>query len=233
MNKVRLNSVPSPTFNNLFPVQRLGGTTKMKYLIFLFLIILFYNSKAQLHDVAISVQNINDSCNYGEQIILRDTNKDSVYDFIRRSFCDFSNKDDSLLVFGNGEILSGMTGDLLEGSFESNYFKIKIIDPFTETTYAYIEYDSSNNVAVLRFIPTAIELPLENELELFPNPAHNYVYLKINGICSNKIEIYNEMGTCTKIVNISNTREEIDVSDLSTGLYFIKINNILIKFLKE
>jgi len=205
----------------------------MKYVIFIILIILFYNSQAQLDDVVISVQNINDSCNYGEQIIFRDTKKDSVYDFIRRSFCDFSNKDDSLLVLGDGEILSGMTGELLEGDFESNDFKIKIIDPFTETTHAYLEYDVNNNVAILRFIPTAIELPLQNELELFPNPAHNYIYLKINGIFPNKIEIYNEIGNCVKIVNLSNTREKIDISDLSTGLYLIKINNILIKFLKE
>jgi len=74
----------------------------------------------------------------------------------------------------------------------------------------------------------------ENEgsrLVLYPNPASNYI--RIEGIEANaEVRIYNAMGALVKVVN-TNADEEIGISDLSAGLYFVRCGNITMRFLKE
>ena len=62
-------------------------------------------------------------------------------------------------------------------------------------------------------------------LEIFPNPANNFINVLLKG---EKI-FYNSIGK-----EMLRTKEEqIDVSLLSKGVYFIKINSSYAKFIKQ
>jgi hypothetical protein len=70
---------------------------------------------------------------------------------------------------------------------------------------------------------------MSNEIEIiiYPNPATNYVWIELtNKLENNKsiIEIYNSVGSKVKCYNNSfNTKSIIDISDLSDGIYAIRI----------
>ena len=65
---------------------------------------------------------------------------------------------------------------------------------------------------------------LNNVLSLSPNPASEFITVKLNGFEKGKIQIYNTTGKLVKEVSILNN-QKIDISKLSNGLYFIGFNN--------
>jgi len=75
-----------------------------------------------------------------------------------------------------------------------------------------------------------IELPVDPEIVVYPNPSNSTVRIEINAGLENKISdisIYDIMGRTleiNRIVNqISNSNAELDFSAQSSGLYFISI----------
>lgn len=71
-------------------------------------------------------------------------------------------------------------------------------------------------------------LKTENNL-IFPNPAENFIELT-SDLGFGKIELYNPLGI--KIID-TEYQSKIDVSKLITGIYFLKLNEKLIKFVKK
>ena len=69
-------------------------------------------------------------------------------------------------------------------------------------------------------------------VSLYPNPAHDKLYLEgLEEEC--EISIYNTMGMKVKTTTLQGD-SEINISDLSTGLYFVRIGNRhALKFIKE
>ncbi len=68
-------------------------------------------------------------------------------------------------------------------------------------------------------------------LHLYPNPANDKIHLEgLEG--QHEIQIYNIYGMMVKTINI-NGDSEIDINDLSSGLYFLNVNGHAIKFMKE
>ena len=74
----------------------------------------------------------------------------------------------------------------------------------------------------------------ENESELFmlyPNPANDHI--RIDGIEANtEVRIYNALGALVKVTH-ANPKEEIGISELSSGLYLIRFGNTTVRFVKE
>lgn len=68
-----------------------------------------------------------------------------------------------------------------------------------------------------------------NDLLIYPNPANELLNLK--GFESNKITIVNSFGQIIKSFKIENN--QIDISDLKSGVYFIKTGNVYSKFIKK
>jgi len=60
---------------------------------------------------------------------------------------------------------------------------------------------------------------------IYPNPANNYLYIDPCNLQNYEVHIYSADGT---ILNKSefdkSTRQQIDISDLPKGVYFIKIS---------
>lgn len=61
---------------------------------------------------------------------------------------------------------------------------------------------------------------LENKISLFPNPSNNYFEIKSKETLS-KVEIYSLQGQSIKSFT---PQSQYDISDLSSGVYFVKIN---------
>jgi hypothetical protein len=64
----------------------------------------------------------------------------------------------------------------------------------------------------------------DNELTLYPNPVNNFLQLKLNvgEILIAKVKIYSAYGE--KVIN-TEFKENIDVSNLSPGVYFCKVQS--------
>ena len=73
------------------------------------------------------------------------------------------------------------------------------------------------------------------ELQIYPNPANNQLRIKNYELRENTdIQIFDIVGKLlqSKIVNLQ-SEIILDVSHLSSGLYFLKIDNTMVKFVKE
>ena len=70
--------------------------------------------------------------------------------------------------------------------------------------------------------------PLSNKLEAYPNPANDLLIIKLpESTCPGKLSITNVMGQQVFSRDFSNQEEltELDISDLETGIYFIKLGS--------
>ncbi len=70
----------------------------------------------------------------------------------------------------------------------------------------------------------------DNTVTLYPNPAKEK--LKITGTYNseNKAELVNYLGQVIKTINIENS--EIDIKEIPEGIYFLRVNNSVYKFIK-
>ncbi|MFC2111140.1 T9SS type A sorting domain-containing protein [Bacteroidota bacterium] len=64
-----------------------------------------------------------------------------------------------------------------------------------------------------------------DEVRIFPNPTKNFLNINLKNNSFANIEILNTKGQLIKSFLFSNSTERIDVNDLSTGVYFVKLTN--------
>ncbi len=96
----------------------------------------------------------------------------------------------------------------------------------------------ANAVALIEFyVPDLTEVSenfkKEENIEIIPNPACDYIEIKgINhDIPSQNIKIYNSFGETIEVIYPANSCYRINVTNYRTGLYYIKVNNSIQKFL--
>lgn len=70
------------------------------------------------------------------------------------------------------------------------------------------------------------EQAFENEILIYPNPAKDKLNLKWNGLNNMSITIYNSLGQEFSTVFLSKLNGTIDITNLQTGLYFLKIIDV-------
>lgn len=93
--------------------------------------------------------------------------------------------------------------------------------------YLYMTHNSPNNdhlLAKLRLPPLSVHENMKDEdIYLYPNPSENILIIK--GLNKNEFyTIYNILGEALIARSTSNS-EEIDVKNLSNGLYFLKLDS--------
>lgn len=72
-----------------------------------------------------------------------------------------------------------------------------------------------------------------NELEIFPNPVQNKLSFKYNAPSDNiPVEIIDLQGNILKAENLTFNQKSIDVSNLSPGIYFVRVKQKVGKFIK-
>jgi Leucine-rich repeat (LRR) protein len=74
---------------------------------------------------------------------------------------------------------------------------------------------------------TNIEINSENhEISVYPNPTNGLVYINLDKITGNvKVTIYNLMGKCIYQQKVGIGESFLDLSDISKGTFFLKINS--------
>ncbi len=69
------------------------------------------------------------------------------------------------------------------------------------------------------------EVILENEIRLFPNPAHNQITIESDHLIFEDIIIYNQLGQMVFFKKIPGQRQhQINIENLPRGIYFAKIH---------
>ncbi|MGQ1787439.1 glycosyl hydrolase family 18 protein [Saccharicrinis sp. GN24d3] len=68
-----------------------------------------------------------------------------------------------------------------------------------------------------------------NEISCYPNPAGNELF--VSGVSDANFEIYNMTGTL--VMNGRASQQRIDISSIASGIYVLKVNDDMIKFIKK
>lgn len=71
-----------------------------------------------------------------------------------------------------------------------------------------------------------------SKLIIYPNPGNQFIKIHHSSESDFDIVIYSIYGQKIKSGHFSSD-ESIDINDLSTGWYFVKVNNTTLKFLKQ
>ncbi|MBN8641573.1 MAG: T9SS type A sorting domain-containing protein [Flavobacteriales bacterium] len=110
-------------------------------------------------------------------------------------------------------------------------FKIKTLpslavgDTFSNKANIYFDYNfpiETNTATTAIQVLGNSDFDLSDYMTLYPNPVKNELNIKVNNTISiTSINIYNSLGQLVLVA--TNPSESIDVSDLKTGSYFIKV----------
>jgi len=88
-----------------------------------------------------------------------------------------------------------------------------------------------------QFTSSGIETVNDDFISIYPNPASNLLNVNTNNKVFTNVEIVNIAGKTVRKEIISNSNCQIDISNLSSGIYFItisdKFNKMTLKFIKE
>jgi len=72
--------------------------------------------------------------------------------------------------------------------------------------------------------PTNIERYLKEEISVFPNPAYDVLNVNVGGIRTGTLQLYDISGKLQFERNITSKETTINVSDLVSGIYIMKVN---------
>lgn len=89
-------------------------------------------------------------------------------------------------------------------------------------TYANTCGESSPSDTIL-IIGLGISLISADDLTIYPNPAQHQFHIKSNGQPMDEVEIYTQQGVLIRKENLSDRQATLNISNLATGLYMIRI----------
>ncbi|MFZ4454794.1 MAG: T9SS type A sorting domain-containing protein [Bacteroidales bacterium] len=72
-----------------------------------------------------------------------------------------------------------------------------------------------------------------SKISLYPNPVSDFVSLRNLPEGNNVVTIYRNDGASARIFALSATDKTVDLSQLASGFYLLKVNNQVIKFVKR
>jgi alpha-L-arabinofuranosidase len=144
------------------------------------------------------------------------------------------------LLSGKATVLSS-TDPLSENTLTAKTFVAPVETTLSSLTKAFNYTFKSNSVTVLQLNTSSLSaLPTlkkkGSELSVFPNPAHDCLY--VSGLTAGKasLEIHNLQGQSVLNVQIS-TDSKINVSELKSGVYTVDVHNgnrvVSTKLIKE
>jgi hypothetical protein len=64
----------------------------------------------------------------------------------------------------------------------------------------------------------------ENEFFIYPNPTSDFWYIDSKNSSIKTVEVYNALGRLVKSIKVDSSEVIIEASDLSSGIYFAKVN---------
>ena len=95
----------------------------------------------------------------------------------------------------------------------------------------YLDSMSLISEADMALIPTAIAQNNAGSFKVYPNPAASVLNVELP-VANSTVAIYNSVGVKMEEAVVNGTRHRFDVSNYTKGLYFVKSNNMVVKFVK-
>ena len=118
--------------------------------------------------------------------------------------------------------------DLTNG--EIYCYKIKAVDKDCESEFSTEVCETFNNVGIVGANGNS------PALRIYPNPTNGQLIIEISDIEHqiSEIQIFDVMGQLlqSKIVNLK-SKIEFDISHLATGIYFLRVDNRVVKVIKN
>lgn len=151
---------------------------------------------------------------------------------------------DTIMVYGEGATtpsklnsflfyyMSGNTGTDQEfyDPFGNNTFLFNYINTryqmWTSALYNSMLYPEISGAALIGFkIAEVQSINKYGELEVnaYPNPANDILNVELNSNENAVISIVNLIGQTVKVINTNNTFNTIQISDLTSGMYMLKV----------
>lgn len=133
------------------------------------------------------------------------------------------------------DVVSSGTVKTAWGTFDCVLVKENLSGAYTREAY-YIETELYGRVAA--FVPSqskiwTMESPIQvsttavessNELNVFPNPATNALTIKSEAVNA-QVKIFNALGNEVKSIAFVGVQQQINVSDLSAGIYVVQVSS--------
>lgn len=125
----------------------------------------------------------------------------------------------------SGFTVKGSTGN--NGTY--TVISSSLVGSNTEITVANVPNATTDGKIIYATTSTGIDANnnVENNVAIFPNPAKNFINVKLDANSSIKtIEIYNIIGKKVMVLPLNNNElNKISLNELPTGVYFMKYGN--------
>ncbi len=106
-------------------------------------------------------------------------------------------------------------------------YKKTFVNLLQKQTYEFYHFGGyvTDRFEIVFHTPQTTDFETQNsfEVNIYPNPASNYI--KINGLSDNdaNVKIFSETGQLVVSQHIDNERNTVNVNDLTSGLYYVQI----------
>ena len=138
-------------------------------------------------------------------------------------------------VMAAGIISSEMGYMLYENSVNPTYGEFTVEEMEDIITDFSMEAFPANGT-VYRLTPSSVAGTknfTKSAIALYPNPAASILNLKADNLTTQEYGIYNVTGKLVSGGKLNSNTAQINIAALETGIYFIKIDNQYLKFIKQ
>jgi hypothetical protein len=101
---------------------------------------------------------------------------------------------------------------------------------------AYIAVDQTGSIDFVEYstsFTASLDDTLNNNIHIYPNPAQDFVYID-NANIDDNVNVFNVVGKRVMSFKIETENQAVDITDLKSGIYFLRLNNgLATKLLKK
>lgn len=167
-----------------------------------------------------------DACNYNESANVAD---ESCYIF------------DVNLIYNEDDLLIDVVTDAENPSYNWTYSLQGVYQDLEVTSSTYSPQDNGSYIVevidelncavssqINMFTLQTTSVSLEPSIHTFPNPVNDVLHIELESVLTNiEIQIINNLGTqlLSRRLESDGFGFNLNVSELSSGMYFLKINN--------
>ena len=120
----------------------------------------------------------------------------------------------------------------ISGELQENIVNIDTLDSYTwivngqtytiSGTYYFVDSINCVNEILILSLTNDIAEELTNNLAIYPNPVSDILYVYLNGYDKQDYIIIDNFGAIVKKGFLGNISQDISVSELNTGIYYLK-----------